>query len=645
MATSSAVLEGVNSESSSSSQSEENSHADPIMRIPNEVWVLILSQLNQKELVQARTVWKRWREVVDAHFEFTVIVHDGKTDLDRVHELRIRDCLVTRLLSDKEIFQFPSLLRRIRFWGPINVNCFQRIMDKAVNVEELSCTKFALMQEDLVGERKLSGFSKIKKLELLGYMCKDESRAIAKNASQIFSYNMPELEKLTVNFHCDIASINRIAVSFMEFVSRHNRLHNLQASLVPEANHPNETAASRTTSVVIPESVEELLKHVQLNMLRITTATKDLPIWTALLNSQTHLQDLRMHLSEGGLLTVHTNYVIGIPFDIVRAPLQRNANTLTSVELKELRLPAVDGSHADALPLDASVFRYSFNLKRLVLYRNLDDYRRFSQYPDQPNITNLKMLPTTIEVLEISRFYCKSEELQFVVDVLENLKNIVLLHTGNLSRLGVHGGIVESISKKSGVQSMNLTPLNYHSTIENLKYDVVKQKFGMNDGDHLYYDFERFRKGLPQPRPPQVDSTYNNVVRSQNDTTFQCSTRRWTYSYSRRRREGRTGTPAERRARSRRSRMEAFIGRMLCPATSRPARHCRCQAPPPGGHVEGQCPGDPLSRLFFSLDLHISDGQQCITEVYALPRETVRQRRWSGDIRPSSSSSSRRNPW
>ncbi|CAL8070245.1 unnamed protein product [Orchesella dallaii] len=628
--TSTAVPEGVISEtsSSSSSQSDDNSHADPIMRVPNEVWVLILSQLNQKELVSARTIWKRWREVVDAHFEFTVIVHDGKTDLDRVHELRIRDCLITRLLNDKEIFQYPSLLRRVRFWGPVNIRCFQRIMDRAVNVEELSLTKFALMQDDLVGERKLGGFSKIKKLELLGYMCKDESKTIAKNAAQIFSYNMPDLEKLTVNFHCDISSINRIAVSFMEFVSRHNRLHNLQASLVPEANHPNETAASRTTSVVIPAAVEELLKSVQLNMLRITTATKDLPIWTALLNSQTHLQDFRLHLSEGGLLTVHTNYVIGIPFEIVRAPLQRNANTLTSVELKELRLSPVEGSHADAVPLDANVFRYSSNLKRLLLYRNLDDYRRFSQIPDQPNIINLKNLPTSLETLEISRFYCRSEELQFVVDVLENLKNIMLLHTGNLSRLGVHGGIVESISKKSEIQSMNLTPLNYHSAIENLKYDVVKQKFGMNDGDHLYYDFERFRKGLPQPRPPQVESTYN-IARGCNEVSFQ-SCRRWTHARRRRERP----TTSERRAQSRRNRMEIFIGRMLCPSTSRAARHCRCPAPPPGGHVEGQCPGDPLSRLFFSLDLHISDGQQCITEVYAFPRETGRQRRWSGDSQP-----------
>lgn len=77
--------------------------------------MLILSQLNQKELVQARTVWKKWREVVDAHFEFTVILHDGKADLDRIYNLRIKDCLITRLLEDKDIFQYPSLLKRLRY--------------------------------------------------------------------------------------------------------------------------------------------------------------------------------------------------------------------------------------------------------------------------------------------------------------------------------------------------------------------------------------------------------------------------------------------------------------------------------------------------------------------------------------------------
>lgn len=598
--------------------------------------MLILTQLNQKELVQARTIWKKWREVVDAHFEFTVIVHDGKTDLERVYELRIRDCLITRLLRDKDIFQHPNLLRRIRFWGPVNVNCFQRIMDSATAVEELSLTKFALMQEELVGDTVLNGFSKIKKLELLGYMCKDESKSVAKNSSRIFSYNMPDLEKLTINFHCDISSINTIAVAFMDFVSRHVRLQNLQVSLVPEANHPNESAASRTTTVVISSDVQDLLQQVQLNMLRITTATKDLPIWTALLNSQTHLQDFRMQLTEGGLLTVHTAYVFGIPFDLVSGPLLRNAPTLTSVELKEIRLTPGQ-AHADATPLDASVFRYATNLKRLILYRNVDDYRRFPQYPDQPNITNLKMLPTTIEVLEISRFYCRSDELQFVVDVLEGLKNIVLLHTGSLNRLGVHGGIVESISKKFMVQTMNLTPLNYHCSIENKKYDVVKAKFGMNEGDHLYYDYERFRKGLPQPRPPSEAHSSTRSTQPSGDS-HSCFGRLLRHRHHRYRPirnradlNNWEGCFNYRLARCQQHRIPAaaVIG-------AREMGICDRVLPWHGNIIQDLPVNENLSKLFFSLDLHIAEQQRVIAEPYldtggedSISR-VRRQRRWSG---------------
>lgn len=599
--------------------------------------MLILSQLTQKELVQARTIWKKWREVVDAHFEFTVIVHDGKTNLDRVYELRIKDCLITRLLGNKDIFQYPSLIRRIRFWGPINVTCFQGIMGQATAIEELSLTKFALMQENLVGDERLDGFAKVKKLELLGYMCKDESKVIARNSAAIFAYNMPDLEKLTINFHCDIASINLIAVSFMEFISRHSKLLNLQVSLVPEANHPNESAATRITSTLIPVPVQEMLKNVQLNMLRITTATKDLPIWTALLNSQTRLQDFRMHLSEGGLLTMHTNYTIGIPFDILREPLLRNATTLTSVELKELRLPSIQaGAPVDFMAADAGIFRYAANLKRLILHRNSDDYRRFPQYPDQPSIINLKMLPVSVEVLEISRFYCRSDELQFLVDVLENLKTIVLAHTGNLNRLGVHGGIVESISSKTEIQTMNVTPLNYYCSIENKKYDAVKAKFGMNDGDHLYYDFERYRNGLPQPRPPTVESNYVNVQRPRRD-----------FNERRRRDDHRCNmiryknTLAEERIHfDRMTRKDVayqrfdnlvykFHRKWIALSPTGPRFRLVDQQQPLQSTSANQCPNEKqLSRLFDGLDLHMSQEQRVLCP---LPRQT-RRRRWSGEI-------------
>lgn len=598
---------------------------------------MILSQLNQRELVQARTVWKKWREVVDAHFEFTVIVHDGKADLDRIYNLRIRDCLITRLLGDHDICQYPSLLRRVRFWGPTNVNCFQRIMGNATAVEELSLTKFALMQENLIGTRRLNGFSKVKKLELLGYMCKDESRTIAENTSTIFSYDMLDLEKLTINFHCDISSINQIAQSFMEFLSRRTRLQNLIVSLIPEASHPHEITGGRTATITIPSAIEESLGNVQLSILRITTSTKDLPMWAPLLNSQTRLQDFRMNLSEGGFLTAVTAYVPGIPFDLVREPLLRNASTLTSVELKEIRLstpqPGPGGHHGEYIPADASVFRYAVNLKKLILYRNSDDFRRFPQYPDQPSIFNLRMLPTSIEILEISRFYCLSEELQFVVDVLENLKTIVLAQTGNLNRLGVHGGIVESISRKSAIQTMNIAPLNYYCPIENKKYDGVKAKFEMNDGDHLYYDFERFRKGLPQPRPPVIESSYVPRVINTTDRTSPRFRRR----HQQRQRKVTLARPCSVSSRCRADSLHRFEELLRGYRNSDfPCLRCRCDGPGPSyeGSSNNQCRSESNgSRLFHGLDLHLSTEQKILQKCSPSVsfRHCTRQRRWSGD--------------
>lgn len=374
------------------------------------------------------------------------------------------------------------------------------MMKKAGSLEQVSLTKYALMQDDLMDRNNFIGFKKVKKLELLGYICKDESKAVMKNAAAIFDYDMPDLEKLTVNFHCDINSINKITRSLMNFLSRHLKMQNLVVTLIPELNHANEAT---TAMVPLSEEVRESLRSVQLNILRVTTATKDLEVWTNLLSSQTRLQDLRILLNEGGIVAVsNSNYTVGILFDLVKQPLIRNASTLVSVELKDLRL----APNADAL--DASIFRYASNLKKLVLYRNTEDNRRAYQNPNQPCMSNLKMVPASVEVLEISRFYCRSDELQYLVDVLENLRTIVLTHTGSLTGLGVHGGIVESITKKTDIQTMNLSPVNFYCVEENQKYDAVKAKFQMNDGDHLYYDFERFRNGLPQPRPPKVESTY-----------------------------------------------------------------------------------------------------------------------------------------
>jgi hypothetical protein len=480
----------------------------------------VFSHLSQKELVHAREVCRTWRGVVDEHFQFTVIIHEDKVDLDRIRHIKVKDCLISRLLTRAHFLSFPDELRRLRIWGPTLLENSRNMIRSATRLEELSLTRFPLMEPRLFPNNQAFKLDKLVKLELLGYHCKDNSEEIAANAINLLHHSLPELRKIFVNITSDCPDVNLVFAALLELLAKKKDLSHVNAALVPDFRNTRDhgNTNSRPFPNLIPIAVRDALynedeSQLQLTSLRLSLASNYLDYWAPIINKQRKLEDFRVNWGGSDVANGTPMEQLGIPCSLLYKGITQSASTLVVVELKDLNLSS--NGNPGAAPFNGNIFRQADNLKRLVLVRSTsnfsnNDIQRGGQL-FQISMLNMDHIFPVLEHLEIVRFKCRSYDLQFLVDNAPLLKNVKLQHNGSTAETGVHGGIVQSIAAKPSIMILNVGPVNYFDAVENAKLDSVKIQYdgicAAGDRDHLYFDFDRFRRGVTQPRRvgPQRD--------------------------------------------------------------------------------------------------------------------------------------------
>lgn len=405
------------------------------------------------------------------------------------------------------VFKFRIFLwlQRVRFWGSIHPKSLHRILLEASNLEELSLTRYPLTQRNLFSQDQVLNLKKLIKLEILGYCCKDVSEEVSGNVIRLISQNMDSLSKVLINLTCYWKLMDSIIIAFFDFLAKHKKnITSVNASLVPWAN--GHELISRLPTIINQSTKDSLYsddQQFQLESLRLSIASKYIPCWGPIIQKQHNLVDLRIRWTASFEQLEFT----GMASTLLYSAVIQSASTLVHLELKELNLSIDDARML--IPFDAGILKCAQNLRRLVLVRNKDDYQRNLESYGTPTIANLdNCLPALVE-LEIVRFKCVTIELQALLHSSENLKSVKLHHTGTSIGHGVHGGIVELLTRKPDIKIINISPLNYHDSEQNIKLDIQKSKFqGMSHGgDRLYFDFGRYKAGIPQPQPRYEPST------------------------------------------------------------------------------------------------------------------------------------------
>ncbi|XP_035701989.1 uncharacterized protein LOC110863482 isoform X3 [Folsomia candida] len=400
---------------------------DPSTTVPNEIWVKIFSHVTQKELVRHRLVCSSWRNVVDEHFNFSVIVHDDTTDLKRLGELKIKDCLITKLNADVDILRYPEIVKRVRFWGSIHPKSMHRILQNAINLEELSMTRYPLTQKNILPQNHVLDLKKLIKLEVLGYCCKDASEEVSTNVIRLISQIMPSLSRIFLNVTCYWKHMDSIITTFFEFLAKHRKqISHINVTLVPAANG-HELISLLPTN--IPQGTKDSLhdEQLQLESLRLNLATKYISCWTTIIQNQTKLMDFRINWISS--YEQPPSHITGISSTILLPAIIQSASTLVYVELRELNLSMDDTRNA--IPFDASVFKCAHNLRRLILMRNKEDCQRNLELYGSPTIVNIDNILPALTDLEIIRFKCLTNELQTLVESSQNLKSVKLQYNGS----------------------------------------------------------------------------------------------------------------------------------------------------------------------------------------------------------------------
>lgn len=403
-------------------------------------------------------------------------------------------------------------------------------------------TKYPLMQRNLFASNVGLGFDKIVKLEVLGYCCKDASDQVCVNMTHLLEQSLPSLTKIFVNVTCYWEWMDLIMAAFFQFLATHRQqITHINASLIPAANG-HELISTLPTN--IPQDIKDQVydETLQLESLRLSVASKYVPFWATILRSQRKLTDLRVHWVSAS--EQPQNNLTGVLCTLLYPPIIQSATTLVSLDLREVNLPTDETRNT--VPFDAGILQSAQNLRRLVLVRHKDDCQRNAESFGSPTLINLNLYLTHLEDLEIVRFKCLSSDILYLVQNSDNLKTVKLQHNGTSVGQGVHGGIIKEISFKPSIKIINISPLCYHDSEQNVKLEALKLKFiGLDRaGDHVYFDFDRYRQGIPQPSsryvsqqppsgcPPSTSSSRNNRGDEDDDWIVD-----WRISNGRRRRD------------------------------------------------------------------------------------------------------------